>query len=33
MGKLMVVGLHELQPPFDTCEQYVGRLWNVFPRL
>ena len=33
MRKLLVVGLHELQPLFDTCELFVGRLWNVFLRL
>ena len=30
MGKLVVVGSHELRPHFDTCELFVGRLWNVY---
>ena len=27
----MIVGLGELQPLVGACEQFVGRLWNVFP--
>ena len=30
MGSLRIVGLGELQPLFDACEDFVGRLCNVF---
>ena len=33
MGNLVVVELGELRPIFGACEQFVGRLWNVFFRL
>ena len=26
----MIVGLGELRPPFDTYEQFISHLWNVF---
>ena len=30
MGNLVVVGLRELRPLVGACEQFVGRLCNVF---
>ena len=33
MVNLVVVGLGELQPLFGACEQFVGRLWNIFFKL
>ena len=33
MGNLVIVGLHDLRPPFGAYEQFVGHLWNVFFRL